>query len=122
LREKSLAFAVCITEIHTYLCEEEKECILSRHLLRAGTEIGMNVAEAFYAPTRREFTAKMMAALNDAAETRYWLRLLECAKLLKEDRADCLLRECRELERMLATAVNTNRIKLQLASTIYQLQ
>jgi four helix bundle protein len=40
---KSYAFAVRIVKVYKYLCEEKKEYILSKQLLRSGTSIGANI-------------------------------------------------------------------------------
>ncbi len=43
---KSYAFAVRIVKVYKYLCEEKKEYVLSKQLLRSGTSIGANIEEA----------------------------------------------------------------------------
>ena len=40
---KSYAFAVRIVKVYKYLCEEKKEYVLSKQLLRSGTSIGANI-------------------------------------------------------------------------------
>ncbi len=42
---KSLAFAIRIVNLYKYLCEERKEYVLSKQLLRSGTSVGANVKE-----------------------------------------------------------------------------
>ena len=44
--EKSFEFAVRIVKLYKYLVNEHKEYVLSKQLLRCGTSIGANVAEA----------------------------------------------------------------------------
>ena len=46
VEEKSFRFAVRIVRLHQYLRTKKKEYILSKQLLRSGTSIGANVAEA----------------------------------------------------------------------------
>jgi len=55
IKDKSLAFAKRIVLAYKYLCEEKKEYVLSKQLLRSGTSIGANVAEAQYAISRKDF-------------------------------------------------------------------
>ena len=43
---KSKRFAIRIVKLYKYLCEEKKEYVLSKQLLRSGTSIGANLAEA----------------------------------------------------------------------------
>jgi len=43
---KSFEFAVKIVKLYKYLCDDKKEYILSKQLLRRGTSIGANINEA----------------------------------------------------------------------------
>ena len=76
IETKSFDFAVRIVKPYKLLCEEKHEFVLSKQLLRSGTSIGANVAEAQKAQTKPDFNAKMNIALKEANETQYWLRLL----------------------------------------------
>ena len=73
---KSLEFAVRIVNLCKYLMNDKKEYILSKQLMRSGTSIGANVAEAQQAQSKPDFINKMNIALKEAYETNYWLRLL----------------------------------------------
>ena len=73
---KSFNFAIRIVKLYRLLTEEKKEFILSKQLLRSGTSIGANVAEAQKGQSKPDFNAKMNIALKEANETDYWLRLL----------------------------------------------
>ncbi|EKC70861.1 hypothetical protein OBE_03679, partial [human gut metagenome] len=46
IENKSFQFAIRIVRLYKFLCEEKKEYILSKQLLRAGTSIGANVTES----------------------------------------------------------------------------
>ena len=54
-KEKSLHFAVRIVKLYQYLCDEKKEYTLSKQILRSGTSIGANLAEAENAISRKDF-------------------------------------------------------------------
>ncbi|WP_290095050.1 four helix bundle protein [Paramuribaculum intestinale] len=43
---KSKQFALRVIKLYHYLCEDKKEYVLSKQLLRSGTSIGANVKEA----------------------------------------------------------------------------
>lgn len=73
---KSYAFAVRIVKVYKYLCEEKKEYVLSKQLLRSGTSIGANIEEAIGGQTDKDFFAKLTIAYKEARETHYWIRLL----------------------------------------------
>ena len=49
---------------------------MSKQLLKCGTSIGANVAEAECGQTKADFYAKLSIALKEARETYFWLRLL----------------------------------------------
>ena len=46
LYPKAYNFAIRIVRAHQYLKDDKKEFILSKQLLRSGTSIGANIAEA----------------------------------------------------------------------------
>lgn len=74
--EKSFEFSVRIVNLAKYLRSTKKEYTLSRQILRCGTSIGANVAEAQRGQSTADFAAKMTISLKEANETQYWLRLL----------------------------------------------
>ena len=76
ITERSFDFAVKVVELYKHLPSDKKEFVLSKQLLRAGTSIGANVAEAQRGQSKPDFLSKMSIALKEATETEYWLRLL----------------------------------------------
>ena len=84
IEEKSFEFAVRIVNLYKYLTSEKKEYVLSNQLLRSGTSIGANVAEAERGQSRPDFNSKMNNALKEANESFYWLRLLYRTEYLSE--------------------------------------
>lgn len=99
--EKSLDFAVRIVNVHKYLASSKKEYILSKQLLRAGTGIGANIAEAQRGQSTADFAAKMSVALKECSETEYWLRLLYRTEYLSQKQYDSLYKDMQELLKML---------------------
>ncbi|GHS95029.1 hypothetical protein AGMMS50239_06710 [Bacteroidia bacterium] len=45
LKEKSFKFAVRIVNLYKHLCDEKKEFVLSKQILRSGTSVGAMVRE-----------------------------------------------------------------------------
>lgn len=109
IEEKSFHFAVRIVKLSRHLSETKREFILSRQLLRSGTSIGANTAEAQQAQSRADFIAKLSIALKEAVETNYWLRLLRETDYLEESQFQSLHQDCRELERMLTAILKTTK-------------
>ena len=69
---RSLDFAVKIVELYS----EKKEYVLSKQLLRSGTSVGANTAEAQRGQSKPDFISKMNIALKEANETDFRLRLM----------------------------------------------
>ena len=109
IRTKSMAFARRIVFAHRYLCEEKKEYVLSKQLLRSGTSIGANIAEAQYGSSRKDFLNKLYIALKECAETLYWLELLHSCDYLSDSEYDSLQADCGELRRLLSSITKSVR-------------
>ena len=107
VREKSYRFAVRIVKLCRFLKNEKKEHIMSRQLLRSGTSVGANVAEAQHAQSRQDFLAKLNIALKEAAETDYWLRLLYETEYLTERQFKSIYEDCDEVESLLVSIVKS---------------
>jgi four helix bundle protein len=109
VKRKSLAFAKRIVHAYQYLCDEKKEYILSKQLLRCGTSIGANVAEAQYGSSRKDFLNKLYIALKECAETLYWLELLSECGYLSTPEYHSLLTDCEELRKILSSITKSTR-------------
>jgi len=105
--DKSKSFALRIIALYKYLCDEKKEFILSKQLLRSGTSIGANIAEASCAYSSKEFLAKMYIAFKECAETAYWLELLYKAQYLNQPEFDSINVDCTELQKILSSITKT---------------
>ena len=109
VERKSFLFAVRIVKLSNHLNATKKAYVLSRQLLRSGTSIGANIAEAEQAQSKADFISKMNIALKEAVETNYWLRLLQATDYLSETEFASIYSDCRELEKMLTAIVKTSR-------------
>ena len=74
---------------------------LCNQLLRAGTSIGANNAEATSAISKADFKSKSYIALKEARESLYWLELLHRNKYLTEVQYQSLFTDCEELVKVL---------------------
>ncbi len=63
--EKAYKLAIRIVNAYKYLTQEKKEFILSKQLLRSGTSIGANIAEANGGISQADFSAKMSIAYKE---------------------------------------------------------
>jgi len=112
-RNKSKKFAVRIVNLYKHLCKEKKEYVLAKQILRSGTSIGANLAEAEYAISDKDFLSKVYIALKESAETVFWLELLFQTEYISEIEYDSLNNEALELLKMLKATTKTlvNKLK-----------
>ena len=109
IKEKSLAFAKRIVRAYQYLRDEKQEYVLSKQLLRSGTSIGANIAEAQYGSSRKDFLNKIYIALKECAETLYWLELLSSCDYLSDEEYRSLCQDCEELRKILSSITKSVR-------------
>ena len=112
---KSFEFAIRVVNLYKYLCDEKKEYIISKQLLRCGTSIGANINEATAAQSKKDFIAKMSISSKEARETKYWIDLLIATDYLsKNDKhTKSLLLDIEELIKLLTSIVKTSQQGLQ---------
>ena len=108
---KSFAFAVRCVKLRRYLIEQNGEYEMSKQLLRCGTSIGANVKEALRGQSRPDFGAKMNISLKEASESEYWIELLQATEYLTKEQGTDLLKDCRELIKLLTSIVKTTFTK-----------
>ncbi len=111
LKSKSKSFALKIIKMYNYLCDEKKEYVMSKQVLRSGTSIGANIAEAFYAQSEADFIAKLYISRKEAGETIYWIELLKESSYLGCDEADSMIKDCDELLKILTSSIKTMKSK-----------
>lgn len=109
---KSKEFAIEIIYIYKYLCEEKREYILSKQLLRSGTSVGANIREARFAQSKPDFISKMSIALKEISETQYWLELLWETGYLDKAKIDKITEDCLGIMKMLQATVKTSKQNL----------
>ena len=76
-------------------------------LIRSGTSIGANLAEAKTAISRKDFQAKVYIALKECSETLYWLELLKETDYISGEQYQSLYSDCEDLRRILSTTTRT---------------
>ncbi|WP_405346118.1 four helix bundle protein [Ruminococcus sp.] len=109
IERKSFDFAVRIVKLYQYLCNTKKEFILSKQLLKAGTGIGANVAEAQQAQSKADFISKISIALKEATETKYWIKLLRATDYLTQEETESILKDCVENEKILTSVLKSSK-------------
>ena len=70
---------------------------LCNQLLRAGTSIGANNAEATNAVSKTDYRAKSFIALKEARESLYWIDLLHRNNYIDDKQYNSIYADCEEL-------------------------
>lgn len=70
LYEKAHQFAIRTVKAYQYLSQIKTEFIFSKQLLKSGTSIGANIAEANGAVSNADFSAKISIAYKECLETK----------------------------------------------------
>jgi len=107
--KKSFEFAIKIVNLYKDLTNK-KEFVISKQLLRSGTSIGANVAEATAAYSKKDFVSKMSIASKEARETKYWLDLLKATHYLIE-KDFYILKDINEIIKILTSIIKTSQEK-----------
>lgn len=124
MHEKCQAFGDRIVKLNDYLLvqaskneeqrakKEKRKAIpifllsisnICNQLLRAGTSIGANNAEAINAISKNDYRSKSHIALKEARESLYWIELLHRNGYLDSKEYESIHNDCEELVKLLVT-------------------
>lgn len=111
LYKKSYAFSIRIVKAYQFLSDEKKEFILSKQLLKSGTSICANIAEANGAISKADFSAKLSISYKECLETKYWLSLLNDTGFIDAKTFESMHKDADELAKILYSILKKTRIK-----------
>jgi len=111
LREKSFELARLILALSKELTANN-EFVLSRQILRSGTNPGAMVREAANAESKRDFIHKLKIAQKEVGETQYWLELLFDGEYIDKERFDRIHSLSEEIMKMIRSSVMTSKKNL----------
>jgi four helix bundle protein len=111
IQEKSFEFAIRIVNLYKFLCEEKKEYVLSKQVLRSGTSVGANIEEGLGGQSDKDFIAKLSIAYKEARETIYWIKLLSKTDYLTQEQTDSILHDADEICKIIAQILITMKKK-----------
>lgn len=108
--ERSYEFSLEIVRFSRRMCQNEPACYPIRNqLIRSGTSVGANVAEAKSGRSRKDFGNFLNHALKSANETTFWLRIIKDSEICNGGTAESLMRESDEIAKMIAASLITMR-------------
>lgn len=97
LAERTKQFSLMIIQAVSALPSSKVGDVIGRQLLRSATSIGANYREAARAQSASEFRYKINIVEKEAAETQYWLELLQGSSVGPSQVTARLHREATEL-------------------------
>jgi four helix bundle protein len=109
---KTDAFGNRILKLYQYLIKEKQEFILSKQILRSGTSIGANTAEARNAQGEKDFINKLNIALKEADETEYWLKKLQSGEYITTCQYESMHNDNEEIIKILTKIIKTMKQKI----------
>lgn len=107
--QKSKKLAIRIVNLYKYLCEEKKEFVMSRQILKSGTSIGANLSEAECGISKNDFLAKVYIAFKESNETLFWLELLKDTNYISKKEFESIYSDCIEIRKILSSSTKTIR-------------
>ena len=91
---------------------------LCNQLLRSGTSIGANNAEATNAVSKTDYRAKSFIALKEARESLYWIELLHRNKYIDDKQYQSIYIDCEELVKILVTRCKKINEELDMINSL----
>ena len=115
IEELSFDFAKRIVFLHKHLTttSDNKEFVISKQILRSGTSIGANIAEAEHPQSTADYLNKVSIALKEANETKFWLLLLKDCNYISEKESESFLSDFYRSIKILATIVGKIKSKIK---------
>ncbi len=113
VQQKSKQFALRIIKLYSYLKEDKGEYVMSKQMLRSGTSIGANIAEAECGISKGDFLAKYYISFKECSETKYWLELLHESGFISDREFESIYADCIELLKLLTSITKTTRESLK---------
>lgn len=114
VKNKSFGFAVRIVKLYQFLCEQKKEFVLSKQILRSGTSVGAMVRESEHAQSKADFINKLSVAQKEINETIYWLELLQATDYMDKKQFESLNTDAIELIKLITSSIKTAKKSLTI--------
>lgn len=107
LEERTIKFSESIIILATKVRRNVITLPIVSQLVRSGTSVGANYAEANNASSRKDFRNKISISKKEMQETRYWLRVLCAAQPELKKAIEPVADEARQLTLILNKVLST---------------
>jgi four helix bundle protein len=113
IKEKSFSFALRIVKLYKFLCNQHREFVLSKQMLKSGTSIGANIRESKNAESAKDFIHKLHIAQKECFETIYWLEILYHSEFISKKEFSSINDDASELLKLLKSSILTKKQNLK---------
>ena len=104
LEERTEAFARRVGKFVRDIPKDLVNAEYVRQLVRASGSVGANYIEAKEALSKKDFVMRVKISRKESKESRYWLELVECQEVDRDERA-ALIQEATELMKIFGAIV-----------------
>ena len=111
LQKRTKEFAIAVIRMVSQLPKTTEIQVIAKQLLRSGTSVGAQYAEAKRAKSNKDFITKIEGALQELEETIYWLDLLAEVEQSQKEKTTKLSSEADELIAIFVTIVKKVKTK-----------
>lgn len=112
IKKKSFDFAIRVVKLFQHLQAEKKEYVLSKQLLRCGTNPGAMVREAEHSQSKADFIHKLSIAQKEINETIYWLELLNATDYLTNIEFESINIDAIEIIKLITSIIKTTKANI----------
>jgi len=107
-----IRYPLIIIDFAKYLQDEKREYILSKQLVRSGTNPMAMVREAKHAESGKDFIHKLSVGLKEIGETQQWLELLYATEYIDEKMYQSMDTDAVEIIKLLTASIKTKKKNL----------
>ncbi|MBM2815579.1 MAG: hypothetical protein HW421_2341 [Ignavibacteria bacterium] len=111
LYRKCLELAKNIVILYRDIDSNKIENDLLKQMLRSGTSVGANVAEAQGSISEPDYVSKMHIAYKELLETEYWIDLFHETEIIPDKRHAELIEQISEVSKILYSITKSIRSK-----------
>ena len=115
IQERTENFAIRVVKAYSHIKKDshfdDAIMVLAKQLLRSGTSIGANVAEAKYAQSNKDFIHKYSIALKEASESKYWIQLMIKSEIIPVQKMKLMLEEVTNIINILTSIIKKLKAK-----------
>jgi len=112
IKQKSKEFAIKTVNLQKQLSARKKESVMSEELLRCGAGVGAALVKAECALNKNEQITRVHMALQNCAEAKYWLELLNETGCLTEFEFNDILSTCDEIGKLVIAQIRALKAEI----------